>query len=251
MAIKLIPCPACGTRNVPDRVVCLRCGASLAAPLLSGREEDQTDELTRGSLSEWINRYTRNWNTIRAMQFAFISAVLLVALSVFYYLVIFAPKKEEMRRKEEQARIELQRREAEDRTKLEAARVALEVVKEQVKQQEKAEAEAKAAVDEVLLDTCLADAYKAYVLDWAKASQLEAQRRVAQIQRGQVTVAVNCVQLRVNPSICRSVMEALARQGQAASKYSPTSPLPILVADSLSNSLYRQKDECYKRYPQR
>lgn len=251
MAIELIACPACGTRNASHRVFCLRCGARLAAPLLPEREEEQTNELTRGSLSEWLKRYARSWNTIRLMQFGFISAVLLVALSVSYYLVIFSPRREEARKKEEEQRLALQRQQTETSQRLEAARLALEVVKEQVKQQEKAQAEAKARINHVFLEACLSDAYRAYVVNWAKASQMEAQRKVAQIQRGQVTVAVNCVQLRLDPSICRSVLETLAREGQAASKYSPTSPLPILMADSLNNDFYRQKDECYKRYPQR
>jgi hypothetical protein len=51
-------------------------------------------------LAEWTTRFTPSWNPIRVMQAAFISAVVLVAFSVFYYLVILGPKKEESRKKE-------------------------------------------------------------------------------------------------------------------------------------------------------
>jgi hypothetical protein len=200
-------------------------------------------------LSPW--KLLGSWNLGRAFQFSLILAVVLTALSVSYYLVIFSPRKEESRKREEQTRNELRRREveakvreAEAKTRLETARVALDVIKENQKIEEQ---EAK----KILLDDCLNDSYKTYLLNWAIASKTETQRRAAEIRSGGVTTVVNCTVARVDPNICRALAESVETSSHATlSNHKPFAPLPSVVASSLDADLYHQRDACFRRYPQ-
>ena len=151
MAIELVTCSACRAKNASHRTICLSCGASLAASEESPppTETQFTSEPAAEPLLERVGRYVKNLTIEQATKLGIIASVLLVSFSVFYYLVVFLPRREEARKelqKQEQIREEMERID-----KLNQA---------------------------IMLDKCLLAADKDSKANWAAACRTESRRRL-------------------------------------------------------------------------
>src|SRR5688572_22910167 len=131
MSDELVSCTSCGAKNLPTRSACVRCHGSIMPLNQPQAPSKQPEENTIEPVVQTIKRFADSWTFTRSMQTSLVSAILLATLSVFYYLVLFAPKQEKERAELQKSRFEAQRTEAEAKIKLEATRVALELMKEQ------------------------------------------------------------------------------------------------------------------------
>jgi len=224
MAIELMTCGSCGAKNAASRTVCLSCGSSLIAPARTTSTDGQGGAANLSGTEPLLKRRGQLVKTVtlnQAIKLSLIAGVLLVSFSVFYYLIIFLPRKE-------QTKMESQRQAEQTRQELEQARVALQ-------QQEIIAKELKELSRSAELDVCLSDAYEDYKLNWANNCRTEA---------GRVSLlAQECFRSGLSWNLCT----ALQRTANASSSCS----LPSNLAGSV-NAAYRQrKEECFKRYPQR
>jgi len=172
MAIELITCGSCGAKNASERTTCLSCHASLATPEKSPppSEIQFRNRPAADPLLERVGRYLKNLTIEQTTKLAIISSALLVGFSVFYYLVVFLPRREE-------ARIELQKQEQIAKDRREEARVELQK-QEQIAKEMKEEERLRLLRDEQianqrqeklnrdLLDACLTGAYNSYNASW-------------------------------------------------------------------------------------
>jgi len=213
---ELVSCPACGRKNASDRTTCLSCSGSLAASEESPppSETQFMGEPMTEPLLERVERYIKNFTLEQATKLAILSSVLLVAFSVFYYLVIYMPHKEA-------ALLKLQKEE--------------QVAKELKEAQEKSARESEAAMNEARLNMCLSDTREDYENNWANSCKAGAERQ----QRG----LQDCLNSGLDRNYCSSVWRA-ADGG-------PNCSLPRETARRWNDSLKEAKNECYKKYPQR
>jgi hypothetical protein len=220
MVIELSTCNACGRKNAPTRQTCLSCGATLR--LLRYEETAGVEVASSAESTAWIKRYTPHWNPIRSMQAAVIFSIALVAVSIAYYFFVLLPRQNEAR------------------TKLETAKVLMQAMDAQNKQEEK-----------IKLDECLAEAYQNYTVNWANQAQIESTARAVDIRQRGLSAAIDCVSMGLDRNVCRTIWEVSQRNSAAtANNYDISGPLPAAAATRINNDFYRDKDVCFKRYPQ-
>lgn len=219
MSIELSTCNACGKRNASTRQICLSCGA----PLYLLLEESMRVRVPSPAESlAWLKRYTRYWNPIRFMQSAVIFSIALVALSIAYYFFVLLPRQNEAQ------------------TKLETAKVLMQAMEAKNKLEEK-----------IKLDECLTEAYQNYSVNWANQVQIEARVRAVDIRQSGLSAAIDCMSMGLDRNVCRRIWEVSQRNSAAtANNFDLSGPLPAEAATRINNVLYRDKDVCFKRYPQ-
>lgn len=210
-----------------------------------GKPEEQATEQIHESLKEDLllrgfKDVVQSWSVTRTMQIAIIATVMSVGLSISYYLVIFAPKQAQTKAEIQTRQMEAAKEAADYNAKLETARVALEIAKEQQKQQTQLE-------NEVLLQDCLTTAHKNYNRNWALANETEALKPSNALR----SAAISCVVRNGrNNEVCLSLARyAEAARRNASADYEPAAPLPVHVANDLTADYYRAKDLCVRMYP--
>jgi hypothetical protein len=88
MAIELIMCQTCGTRNSSDRLVCLSCGATLREGSHATQPGNGQNQLAGSEMEiEKLETKTIDW-----FKAGTLFALLLMAFSLFYHYVISSPK---------------------------------------------------------------------------------------------------------------------------------------------------------------
>lgn len=140
--------------------------------------------------------------------------ILIISFSIFYYLVIFLPQKEQTRLSNEGA-------------------AKAEVKKEQ--ETAKLDAAMQKLADKQLLDACLSDVSASYVASWKSNCEGKVQRDIKGYN--------NCVTgIGLSESYCRNLW--------GTPDSSPTCDLPAGIANDIEKSTKELKDECFKKYPQ-
>lgn len=117
----------------------------------------------------------------------------------------------------------------------EEAKIELEKEQQAQKQQEQKKEELERKKQQLLLDACLKDAYETYTADWTNACKLQAKRITEGIQ--------SCISGYLTESDCKKIW------GEPDD--SPDCSLPADTADTLEKRLQQNKDECFKKYPQK
>jgi len=167
----------------------------------------------------------QNWFKI-----SIVIVMLLIAVSIFYYFVIFIPKKEQMRLEAEAAKIE-----SEKQTQL---------AEEQKKQEEKQKAQ-----DD--LNSCIASAGSNYNSRWNNEcdflGKLTSECKTILIDTYSYTSYLEKKGLssKISDSNYYSIIDYYTKKDECSCR------LPNDVADGLNKDLKESKDECYKKYPQK
>ena len=156
---------------------------------------------------------------------ALIFSLLLVASSVFYYYVIFLPQKEE-------TRLEQQRQE--QLAKEEQERQALEQELQEKKEAEQA------------LNACLADAESNYHEQWYRECKGQGKLTNRCISLHEMTFEEYAEQNNISDD---KRLEALLDFYEERDECSCR--LPLSNADRINQQLQDDKDECFKKYPQK
>lgn len=138
---------------------------------------------------------------------------IIIALSVAYYFVIFVPHKENKI--------------------LEQQKIAQQLKEQKEEEEEKQEEEEKKN-KATMLNICLSLAQDNYNAVWASNCKSNASK----ISTG----LASCRESSLSDSDCRSIW------GSPNAK--PDCSLPLDLAKSIEDSLNKQKDECFKKYPQ-
>ena len=163
----------------------------------------------------------------KIIKLSIVASVLLIGFSLFYYLVIFLPQKE-------QNRINLQKQEQLIEENEKQAKIEQQKNKEVEEQKEKEEAEKEIEKNKLLLGNCLSNTYETYNGDWARACESQAEI----ISKG----IKDCIGL-LSENDCKRIW------GEPDN--SPDCSLPAEVADTLNERRQKNKDECFKIYPQK
>jgi len=154
---------------------------------------------------------------------------LLIAFSLCYYYVIFLPQKEE-------ARLEQQRQE----------QLAKEGREQQALEQELQEKEEA----ERALDTCLADAESDYHEQWYRECKSQGKLTGRCILLHEMTFDEYAKQNNIpNDPLSSERLEALLDFYEEKDECSCR--LPLENADRINQQLQDDKDECFKKYPQK
>jgi len=145
-------------------------------------------------------------------------AIILVAISVFYYFVIFIPQKE-------QARIDQQKQE--------------QLAKDQKEQEAKQQAEQA-------LNTCLADASTSYSDQWYRECKSQGKLTNRCIALHDMTLEEYAKEKNITADKQFTVWGDFYKEKNGCS-----CRLPLDNADRINKSLQDDKDECFKKYPQK
>jgi len=158
-----------------------------------------------------------------------ILAILLIASSVFYYYVIFLPQKEE-------AKLEQQRQE----------QLAKEEQERQVLERELQEKEEA----EQALNACLADAESNYHEQWYRECKGQGKLTSRCISLHEMTFEEYAEQNNIpDDPLSSERFEALLDFYEERDECSCR--LPLSNADRINQQLQDDKDECFKKYPQK
>lgn len=144
MAIELITCTACGTKNASHRTLCFSCGADLATSRDSLLQHGEGSGLLPASQTavSRIGTLVKNMTLEQALKLSIIAAVLLVGISASYYYLIFLPR-------------------------LEKTKSVDQVLHQMTIENKELEAKVESLFRAESLSTCLTAAFKDYEADWA------------------------------------------------------------------------------------
>ena len=167
----------------------------------------------------------------KIIKLSIVASVLLIGFSLFYYLVIFLPQKE-------QNRIDLQKQERLVEENEKQAKIKQQKNKEIEEQKEKEEAERN-------LTNCLTDAEDSYYKSWNEMC-----KRLGKLSKEceEILFADNYFDyLKKHPEFQseNSLKLFMKKQNECSCL------LPSNHADTFDKRLQEDKNECYKKYPQK
>jgi hypothetical protein len=167
----------------------------------------------------------------KALRNAIITGIIIIALSLGYYFVIFLPKKENAKLELQRQQIDQQKQQ--DDAKLEQQRKLQEdqAEKDELEKQQQA---TKAIINSSLLNNCLADAQNNYQVNWANNCKTSAKNITEGIK--------GCRDLDQSKDFCTSLW--------GTPDSSPNCSLPGKIADAVNSGLENEKNLCLKKYPQ-
>jgi hypothetical protein len=189
-----------------------------AAALAASTNETHTEPVSAEAHAARIS-YIPSW--------VLIGSVLIVALSVSYYYVIFLPKQERTRTALKALELSL----AEQRMEAAMQRT------EETEQQKEAKANLTAIMQAALLDTCLDEARKDYEKEWAKKCRLVAES------------TANGLQYCLSENRYMPDMKEMCEKVWGEIDAGPNCSLPHETARFADDRHEKAKDECFKRYP--
>jgi hypothetical protein len=157
-------------------------------------------------------------------------ATLLIAFSIFYYFVIFIPKKEQIIFNMEREKIEEEKQ--------------TQLAEEQKKQEEKQ----KALED---LNSCMGDAENAYNSRWNDECDFlgnltnECKTILIETYSYSDYLEKEGLSSKISDSNYYSFLDYLTKKGNCSCR------LPSATAERFNEDLKESKNECYKKYPQK
>ncbi|MEK7124722.1 MAG: hypothetical protein AAB877_03545 [Patescibacteria group bacterium] len=172
----------------------------------------------------------QNW-----FKLSFATSVILIGVSIFYYFVIFIPEKEEIRVKQEQLKIEQAKQEEVDK---------------QTKE-EQAKLESKEA-----LDSCISSAKSHYTELWNNECEYLGEISTTckeildlsyqeYLEKYKLTADDYKKQRGITAEFFGDITDYYQRRDDCSCR------LPTAKADRVDDTLQKDKEECFKKYPQK